>query len=120
MIGPVYGRDKSQPNGILQFINKQGENMVVTPDDRVRFNEIAEVIGMAIERTKELTGTIGVTLKFHSVMEKISNIMASETHAADVGDGEKSTMDLLKEIGKNMKEIKDISNKMVENRNRMI
>ena len=120
MIGPVYGRDKTQPNGVLQFINKQGEHMVVTNADKQRFSEVAEVIGMAIERTKELTSTIGVTLKFHSVMEKIGNIMTNESCQDQAEEGEKTTLDLIKEIGQNMKEIKDLSNKMVENRNRMI
>lgn len=77
MIGPLYGtpvpgQDPAQrkPNGIIQFINKNGD-LPIKEVDRKNFNEIAELLGMCIQNTSDVTKTIGVTLKLNSVMERI-------------------------------------------------
>ena len=75
MIGPVYGDGEDrEPNGVIQFINKKGEGPI-DESDKKKFNEIAQLIGMCIQNTNNVTKTIGVTLKLNSNMEKISNIM---------------------------------------------
>jgi hypothetical protein len=73
MIGPVYGEDKSKPNGVIQFINKI--DGPITEADRKKFEEISELLGMCIDNTNTITKTVGVTLEFSSTMEKINNIM---------------------------------------------
>ena len=45
MVGPVFGADKTQPNGIIQFINKTAEpGQKVLPEigerDFARFKEL--------------------------------------------------------------------------------
>ena len=41
MIGPVYGDDNDRvPNGIIQFINKKGDQPI-NESDKKKFNEIA-------------------------------------------------------------------------------
>ena len=74
--------------------------------------EISELIGMCIQNTNNVTKTIGVTLKLNSVMERITNIMQQNNALSE----ESSTIELLKEVGKSMKEIKDQSNKLIEQR----
>ena len=81
MIGPVYdeeplppGQTERKPNGIIQFINKKGDAPISEADHK-KFNEVAELLGMCIHNTSNVTKTIGVTLKLNSVMERIQNIM---------------------------------------------
>ena len=99
MIGPVYGEPEPgapanaprKPNGIIQFINKKGEGNITSADVK-KFNEIAELLGMCIQNTSNVTKTIGVTLKLNSVMERIKNIMRQN----DAMGEEMPTLDLLK------------------------
>jgi uncharacterized protein YkvS len=54
MIGPVFGKDRESPNGIIQFINKVNEAGVIcdiTDEDRAKFEEMADLIGMCIDNT---------------------------------------------------------------------
>lgn len=40
MIGPVFGKDRENPNGIIQFINKQNEQGAIcdiTEEDKLKF-----------------------------------------------------------------------------------
>ena len=116
MIGPVYGEQapgtaENQPNGIIQFINKKGESPI-NENDKKKFMEICELIGMCIQNTNNVTKTIGVTLKLNSVMERITNIMQQNTALAE----EASPIELLKDVGKSMKEIKDQTSKLLEQR----
>ena len=48
---------------------------MINDSDKKKFMEIAELIGMCIQNTNNVTKTIGVTLKLNSVMERITNIM---------------------------------------------
>jgi len=58
---------------------------------------------MCIQNTSNVTKTIGVTLKLNSVMEKIGNIMNQNTALNEEG----STIELLQDVGRSMKDIKD-------------
>ena len=105
MIGPVYGEPvpgetTRQPNGIIQFINKCNEQSI-DESDKQKFEEIAELIGMCIQNTNNVTKAIGVTLKLNSVMERITNIMGQNNQLAN----EESTLSMLNQVQKNMKEI---------------
>ena len=71
---------------------------------------------MCIQNTSNVTKTIGVTLKLNSVMERIKNIMKQNDQMGE----EMPTLDLLKQVGKSMKEIKDHSNKLIEQRQKAI
>lgn len=75
------GVQDQQPNGIIQFINKKGD-VPISADDKRKFMEIAELLGMCIQNTSNVTKTIGVTLKLNSVMERISNIMKQNNDLA--------------------------------------
>ena len=72
--------------------------------------EIAELIGMCIQNTNNVTKTIGVTLKLNSVMERITNIM-QQNNALTL---DSTPIDLLKEVGKSMREIQEQSRKLLE------
>ena len=116
MIGPVYGEPvpgetTRQPNGIIQFINKSNEGTIDESDKR-KFEEIAELIGMCIQNTNNVTKAIGVTLKLNSVMERITNIMGQNNQLAN----EESTLSMLNQVQKNMKEIEKQSNVLKEQR----
>ena len=75
MIGPVYGENKKLPVGVIQFINKKGD-VPIDDTDRQKFIEIAELLGMCIQNTFNVTKTIGVTLDLNMRMERITNIMS--------------------------------------------
>ena len=71
---------------------------------------------MCIQNTSNVTKTIGVTLKLNSVMEKITNIMQVNNQLGS----EQSTVDIISEVGKSMKEIREQSAKMIEARSKVI
>lgn len=50
LIGPVFGTNKTTPNGIIQFINKKGGDEIGASDIQ-KFNEMADLIGMSIDNT---------------------------------------------------------------------
>ena len=56
---------------------------------------------MCIQNTNNVTKAIGVTLKLNSVMERITNIMGQNNQLAN----EESTLSMLNQVQKNMKEI---------------
>jgi len=116
MIGPVYGDptpgqapENRKPNGIIQFINKRGDEPISSADKR-RFDEVAELLGMCIQNTSNVTKTIGVTLKLNSVMEKIGNIMAKNNKLNEEGP----SSELLADVAKSMKDIKEQSTRLIE------
>ena len=121
MIGPVYGDpvpgqapEARKPNGIIQFINKRGDEPI-GPADKRRFDEVSELLGMCIQNTSNVTKTIGVTLKLNSVMEKIGNIMAQNNQLNEEGP----SIDLLNDVGKSMREIKEQSARLIEQRQKV-
>jgi len=71
---------------------------------------------MCIQNTSNVTKTIGVTLKLNSVMEKITNHMNEKTRLTS----DQTTVDILNDVGKAMKEIREQSAKMIEARSKVI
>ena len=111
MIGPVYGEDKKQPVGVIQFINKKNEQLI-DETDRQRFTELADLIGMCIENTNAIHTTIGVTLMFNTRMEKIRNHMNDHRKH----NQEEPTLGILQEIGKHMNECTELFEKLSKER----
>lgn len=70
MIGPVYGKDKTKPVGIIQFINKLG-NTPIGQEDKHKFEEMSDLIGLCIENTSAITQTVNVTLMINERMRNI-------------------------------------------------
>ena len=77
MIGPVYGKNRKMPNGIIQFINKANEGQI-NEEDESKFIEMSDLIGLCIDNTNSITETIGVTLKVNQRMSNIRKIMELE------------------------------------------
>lgn len=74
MIGPVFGKDRDFPNGVIQFINKTNEFGAIcdiTEEDRQKFEEMADLIGMCIDNTAQISTTIGITLSINDKMSAI-------------------------------------------------
>jgi hypothetical protein len=111
MIGPVYGKDKTKPIGIIQFINKLA-NGPIGVTERQKFEEMADLIGLCIENTASITQTIGVTLKINEHMENISRIMQNESHQYTANPA--ST--ILNELTERFKLIKQQSDKLISER----
>ena len=118
MVGPVFGpSDSKVPNGIIQFINKvpeAGEKKL--PDigqaDLLKFNEMASLLGMCIDNTNEIAGTIEVTLKINDVMHNIKTNMKSEQENSDINPSDKIYKDMQESIGA----VKDHYTSMVAHR----
>jgi hypothetical protein len=108
MIGPVYGKDKSRPIGIIQFINKLAPGPIGTTE-RLKFEEMADLIGLCIENTASITQTIGVTLKINEHMENIHRIMKNDEHQNDASPANK----ILTELNESFKVIKQTSDKLI-------
>ena len=70
MIGRVCGKDKNQPLGIIQFINKVSDQPI-NNEDRKKFEEMKDLIGLCIENTSSITETISVTLMINERMQNI-------------------------------------------------
>ena len=70
---------------------------------------------MCIQNTSNVTKTIGVTLKLNSVMEKIGNIMAQNNQLNEEGP----SIELLQDVGRSMKDIKEQSAKLIEQRQKV-
>ena len=64
---------------------------------------------MCIQNTTNVTKTIGVTLELNSVMERITNVMSQNNAQGE----ETPTLDLLTNVGKTMREIRDQAAKMI-------
>jgi hypothetical protein len=97
MIGPVFGKDREFPNGILQFINKTNEVGAIcdiTDEDRLKFEEMADLIGMCIDNTHQISTTIGITLQINDKMSSISNIMEVE----EKNKNQNPTLEMLDQI----------------------
>ena len=77
MIGPVFGKNRKMPNGVIQFINKAHEGQI-NEEDEAKFTEMADLIGLCIDNTNSITETIGVTLKVNERMNNIKKIMELE------------------------------------------
>ena len=115
MIGPVYGNGSkasgAQPNGIIQFINKNND-APITEEEQRKFTEISELLGMCIQNTYNVTKTIGVTLELNANMERITNMMDQVNSIAK----ETPTTDILKEVGKSVTEMRALQSKLLETR----
>ena len=97
MIGPVFGKDREMPNGILQLINKTNEVGAIcdiTEEDRLKFEEMADLIGMCIDNTNQISTTIGITLQINDKMSSISNIMEVE----EKNKNQNPTLEMLDQI----------------------
>jgi hypothetical protein len=107
MIGPVYGKEKTNPLGIIQFINKV-DMTPISESDVKKFQEMADLIGLCIENTTSITQTVGVTLKINERMRNIQKIMADEkTHNDNY-----PTFKILDELDDRFKAIKQTSEKL--------
>ena len=76
MIGPVFGV-KGAPNGIIQFINKTGEEKIGAEEIR-KFKEMSSLLGMCIDNTNEIASTIEITLNVNDAMNRITTTMEAE------------------------------------------
>lgn len=113
MIGPVYGKDKTQPLGIIQFINKLDMTPISELDVK-KFQEMADLIGLCIENTTSITQTVGVTLKINERMRNVQKIMADEkTHNENY-----PTEKILEELNERFTAIKQTSDKLYQDRTR--
>lgn len=110
MIGPVFGKDKSRPIGIIQFINKQTPGPI-GPPDKARFLDMADLIGLSIENTMSITQTIGVTLKINEHMENIHRIMQNQTQHSAIPAAQ-----ILEELTERFKDIKVTTDKLIQDR----
>lgn len=80
MIGQVIGKD-GKPNGIMQFINKideTGHVVDITPEAIQRFKDMQLLIGMCIDNTTQIEGSIGMALHIYDIMGKITKLMGIE------------------------------------------
>ena len=111
MIGPVYGKNRSTPLGIIQFINKLHDKPI-NEEDIKKFNDMADLIGLCVENTMTITQTIGVTLKINERMENITKIMDVESRQ----DKKYPTMAILDELLKKFSIIKQQSGKLMDDR----
>lgn len=111
MIGPVYGKNKNQPVGIIQFINKLGTTPI-GPDDRHKFEEMADLIGLCIENTNSITQTVNVTLMINKRMRNIQKIMTDENQHHE----QQPTTVILDDLYKRFKEINIHSEKLMKDR----
>ena len=118
MVGPVFGpNDSKVPNGIIQFINKvpePGEKKLpdIGKGDLEKFAEMASLLGMCIDNTNEIAGTIEVTLKINDVMQNIRGNMKQEQENTETIPSDKIYNDMQASIG----EIKEKYSEMVAHR----
>jgi hypothetical protein len=108
MIGPVFGEDKTQPNGIIQFINKvaqpeEKEAPEIGPADFAKFKELQSLMGMCIDNTHEIAGTVEIALQVNNVMKKIKQTMKVEQDNAEAMPGDT----LFEDMQKTVSEIKE-------------
>ena len=116
MIGPVFGKDRDLPNGVIQFINKTNEFGAIcdiTEEDRQKFEEMADLIGMCIDNTAQISTTIGITLSINDKMSAIQNIMETEEKnktqnpTIEMLDQIQSGIDVIKEQYKKFQAVAD-------------
>jgi hypothetical protein len=65
----------------LQFINKiddTGHVVDITPEAIHRFKDMQLLIGMCIDNTTQIEGSIGMALHINDIMVKIRGLMAME------------------------------------------
>lgn len=112
MIGPVYGiKDKKRPLGIIQFINKAGSAKIQN-EDRHKFQEMADLIGLCIENTNSITETINVTLQINERIRNINQIMSEEKLDNELNPG----TNILDELTDRFSAIKVQTHKLIKDR----
>lgn len=89
MIGQVIGKD-GKPNAVIQLINKLDETghiAEITPEALKRFQDMQKLIGMCIDNTSQIEGSIGMAIKLNDIMVKVKGLM-------DLEDSDKNVKNL--------------------------
>jgi hypothetical protein len=111
MIGRVDSKNKQQPLGVIQFINKRN-GQPIGAEDRKKFEDMKDLIGLCIENTGSITETVNVTLMINESMRKIQQIMQEEKQQEDT----QPNMQILQELNERFEAIKATTEKLIKDR----
>ena len=101
MIAPVYAKDAKTPNAIVQFINKLNKEKIDETDIQ-KFEEMSQLIGLAVENTNSISQIIGVTMNINGYMTGIEKVLEEEQSHQD----EEPMGEILTSIKKSLYDVK--------------